>query len=209
VAPRFLFPHFDLNAYDNSRDLAANNSINKSKKKDSMGKRVFLSVVVAGMLLLGIAEVCLAGVEPSPFEPEINKLHSIELNIAAINKQLAKLNEVDTLPVGATEYLNAMANQMQGLKARLEEVLLVVPLPSYDAPFIGQDEVVFALDSIRGNSSKGYGIIENIVRRMGIGPSPFLPLFNDASRRIIIGINGHLQTVVIPPLTPPPPLTFP
>ena len=168
-----------------------------------MGKRVFLSVVVAGMLLLG-AGVCLAGVEPSPFEPEINKLHSIELNIAAINKRLAKLNEVDTLPEGATEYLNAMANQMQGLKARLEEVLLVVPLPSFDAPFIGQDEVVFALDSIRGDSSEAYGIIENIVSRMGVGPSPFLPLFNDVSRRIIIGINDHLRTVVIPPLTPPP-----
>ena len=173
-----------------------------------MGKRVFLSVVVAGMLLLGVG-VCLAGVEPSPFEPEINKLHSIELNIAAINKRLAKLNEFDTLPEGATEYLNAMANQMQGLKARLEEVLLVVPLPSFDAPFIGQDEVVFALDSIRGDSSEGYGIIENIVRRMGVGPSPFLPLFNDVSRRIIIGINDHLQSVVIPPLTPPPPITFP
>jgi hypothetical protein len=91
----------------------------------------------------------------------------------------------------------------------LEEVLLVVPLPSFDAPFIGQDEVVFALDSIRGDSSEGYGIIENIVRRMGVGPSPFLPLFNDVSRRIIIGINDHLQSVVIPPLTPPPPITFP
>jgi hypothetical protein len=167
-----------------------------------MGKRVFLSVVVAGMLLLGV-EVCRAGVEPSSLEPEINKLHSIELSIAAINKQLAKLNEFDTLPEGATEYLNAMANQMQGLKARLEEVLLVVPLPSYDAPFIGQDEVIFALDSIRGDSSEGYGIIENIVRRMGIGPSPFLPLFNDVSRRIIIGINDHLQSVVIPPVAPP------
>ena len=173
-----------------------------------MGKRVSLSVAVSMMLLLGV-RVCFAGVEPSPFEPEIKKLHSIELNIAAINKRLAKLNGFDTLPEGATEYLNAMANQMQGFKARLEEVLLVVPRPSYDAPFIGQDEVVFALDGIRGDSSEGYGLIENIVRRMGIGPSPFLPLINDISRRIIVGINDYLQSVVIPPITPPPPLTFP
>ena len=174
-----------------------------------MGKRVFLSVVAAGMLLLGIVGVCPAGVEPTPWEPEINKLHSIELNIAAINRRLAKLNEVDTLPEGATEYLNAMANQMQGLKARLEEVLFVVPLPSFDAPFIGQDEVVFALDSIRSDSSEGYVIIENIVSRMGVGPSPFLPLFNDVSRKIIIGINDYLRTVVIPPVTPPAPIMFP
>jgi len=168
-----------------------------------MGKRISLLVVVAAMLSLGVG-VCFASVEPSSFELEIKTLHSIELNIVAINKRLAKLNEFDTLPEGATEYLNAMANQMQGLTARLEEVLLVVPLPSFDAPFIGQDEVVVALDSIRNNSLEGYGIIENISRRMGVGASPFLPLFNDVSRRIIIEINDHLQTVVIPPVTPPP-----
>jgi hypothetical protein len=161
------------------------------------------------MLFLGTVGACLAGVEPSPFEPEINKLHSIELSIAAMKKRLAKLNEFDTLPKGATEYLNAMANQMQGLKARLEEVLLVVPLPSFDAPFIGQDEVIFALDSIRIDSKEAFDTVENIVSRLGVGPSPFLPLFNNVSRGIIIGINDHLRTAVIPPLTPPPPVTFP
>jgi hypothetical protein len=188
--------------FEKRSHVLTNNSINKSKKRrDRMGKRVFLSVVVAGMLLLGVG-VCLAGVEPSPFEPEINKLHSIELNIAAINKRLAKLNEGDTLPEEATEYLNAMANQMQGLKARLEEVLLVVPLPSFDAPFIGQDEVVFALDSIRVDSKGAYAIVERIVSRMGVGPSPFLPLFRDVSIRIIEGINIHVLPV-LPPLSPP------
>jgi hypothetical protein len=171
-----------------------------------MGQKVFLSVVVAGMLLLGIVGVCLASVEPSSFEPEIDKLHSIELDIAAINKRLAKLNEFDTLPEGATEYLNAMVDQMQGLKARLEEVLLVVPLPSFDAPFIGQDEVVFALDRIRIDSKEAFDIVEDIVSRMGVGPSPCLPLFNNVSRRIIIGINDYLRTVVIPPITPPLPI---
>jgi len=170
-----------------------------------MGKRVLLSVVIVGMLLLG-AGVCLADVEPFSFEPEINKLLSIELDIVAINKGLAKLNEFYRSPEEATDYLNAMASQMQGLKARLEEVLLVIPPPSYDAPFIGQNEVVFALDSIRSDSSEGYGVIENIVSRMGVGPSQFLPLFNDVSRRIIIGINDHLQSVVLPPVTPPRPL---
>lgn len=194
--------------FEKRSQVLTNNSIKKSRKgRDSMGKRVLLSVVIAGMLFLG-AGVCLADVEPFSFEPEINKLLSIELDIAAINKGLAKLNEFYLSPEEATEYLNAMASQMQGLKARLEEVLLVIPLPSYDAPFIGQNEVVFALDSIRSDSSEGYGVIENIVSRMGVASSQFLPLFNDVSRRIIIGINDHLQTVVIPPLTPPPPITF-
>ena len=167
-----------------------------------------MPIVVAGMLLLSVG-VCFAGVESFPFEPEIDKLHSIELTLAAINKGLGKLNELDALPEGATEYLDAIANQMQGLKARLEEVLFVVPLPSFDAPFIGQEEVVFALDSIRSDSSEGYAIIENIVSRMGVGPSPFLPLFNDVSRKIITGINDYLRTVVIPPVTPPALIIFP
>ena len=174
-------------------------------RRDSMGKKVFLSVVVAGMALLSIG-VCLADVESVSFEMEINRLHSIELNIAAINKGLAELNKLDTLPEGATEYVNTMANQMQDLEARLEDVLFVVPLPSFDAPFIGQDEVVFALDSIRSDSSENYVIVKRIVSRMGVGPSPFLPLFNDVSRKIIIGINDYLRTVVIPPLTPPAPI---
>jgi hypothetical protein len=174
-----------------------------------MGKRIFLSVVVAGMLLLDIVGSCFASVESSPFETEISKLLSIELNMNAINKRLAKLNELDTLPDGSTEYLNAMANQMQGLKATLEEVLLVVPLPSFDAPFIGQEEVVFALDSIRMDSKEAFDIVEDIVSRMDVGPPPFLSLFNDVSRRIIIGINDHLRTAVIPPLAAPRPITLP
>lgn len=50
-----------------------------------MKKRILLSTVVAGLLVLGIAGGS-AGVEPSPWQPEVNKLHSIELNIAAIEK---------------------------------------------------------------------------------------------------------------------------
>jgi len=170
--------------------------------------RVLGSVVVAEMFFLGVG-VCLAGAEPSSFEPEMDKLHSIELNIAAIRKGLARLNEFVSLPEGTTEYLKSLTSQMQGLQARLEEVLRAVPYPSFDAPFAGQDEVVLALDKIRTDSSEGYGIVENIISRMGVGPPAFLPLFNDGSRRIILGINDHLQTVVIPPLTPPSPIMVP
>ena len=63
-----------------------------------MKKRILLSAVVTGILVLGIVGVCLAGIEPVPWEPEINKLHSIELNIAAIQKRLVKLDEFETLP---------------------------------------------------------------------------------------------------------------
>ena len=167
-----------------------------------MEKKIVLSVVLAGLMVLGFAGSVLAGVEPSPFEPEINKLHSIELQGAAINKRLAKLDEFETLPEGATNYLNAMANQMQGLKAKLEEVLLVLPSPSLISPYEGQEEVVFALDSIRVDSKGSFDVLENIVSRMGIDPVPFLPLFRDVSIRIIDGINIHISPI-LPPLPLP------
>jgi len=172
-----------------------------------MGKRSLLSVVVAGFLLLGITGIVYPGIEPSPFEPEINKLHSIELQVAAINKRIAKLDEFEILPEGTTNYLNAMANQMQGVQAKLEEVMLVLPLPSEGGTYIGQNEAVFALDSIRVDSKDAYGILERIVRRMGVEPSPFLPLFNDVSIKIIDKINVHLspvlEPIVLPPILPP------
>ena len=172
-----------------------------------MRTKVLLSVAVGGLLILGLAAACLAGVEPSPFISEINKLHSIELNVAAINKRLAKVDEAETLPEGTTNYLNAMANQMQGLQTRLEEVLVVLPSPILGGAYVGQDEVVFALDSIRVDSKGAFDIVERIVSRMGIEPSPWLPLFRDISIRIIEGINIHILPI-LPPLPPPqlPPL---
>ncbi len=171
-----------------------------------MSKKMFLSAFMVGMLVFGIVGACLGGVEPSPFEPEINQLHSIELQVAAINKRVAKLDESDTLPEGATNYLDAMANQMQGLTVRLEEVLTVLRAPTEGGTYIGQDEVVFALDSIRLDSKTVYDIVGKIAWRMGVEPSPFLPLFNDVSRRIIIGINDHFSLIGLPSLPPPLPL---
>lgn len=167
-----------------------------------MKQMVFLVFVFGELLLLGIAGMCFAGVEPSPFEPEINKLHSIELNVAAINNRLAKVDESETLPEGTANYMNAMANQLQGLQERLEEVLLVLPSPVPGGAYIGQDDAVFALDSIRDDSKGAFDILERIVSRMGVEPSPFLPLFRDASIRIIEGINIHILPVM-PPLPPP------
>ncbi len=167
-----------------------------------MFKKLLCLILVACFIVVFGPLMAIAGIEPSPFEAEINKLHSIELQVAAINKRLAKVNEFETLPAGATEYLNAMANQMQGLKAKLEEVLVVLPAPSRVSPYIGQDEAVFALDSIRVDSKDGFFIIEDIVSRMGIDPVPFLPLFRDVSIRIIGGINLHILPV-LPPLSPP------
>ena len=169
-----------------------------------MKKRLLSSSLVAVILVLGVVGVCMAGVEPSPFEPEINKLHSIELQVAAINKRLAKIDDSETLPEGVSNYLSAMTNQTQLLKTRLEEVLLVLPPPSSlpGGAYIGQDEAVFALDSIRVDSKGSFDLMDKITSRMGVEPSPFLPLFRDITIGIIGGINIHISPI-LPPLPPP------
>ncbi len=163
-----------------------------------MVKKMSRMVLVACLFAILCPPTASAGVEPSPFQPEINKLHSIELNVAAINKRLAKLNESESLPEGTTNYLNAMANQMNGLHARLEEVLFVLPSPSLTNPYDGQDEVVFALDGIKGDSGGLNLIIDKISARMGIEPSPW----KIGSMRIIEGIDFHLIPILKPPTSP-------
>jgi hypothetical protein len=67
-----------------------------------MGKRLFLSVAVGELLLLGIAAASLGGLEPSSSGPEINKLHSLT-------------------------HLNATVNQFRRLQTKLKGVLFGLP----------------------------------------------------------------------------------
>ena len=131
-----------------------------------MGNSIFMPVTVGGLMIVGITGAYLAGVEPSPFEPGINKLHSIELNVAAINKHLAKVDESETSPKGTINYLNAMANKLH-LQRRLEKVLLALH----------------------------FDIVGHIVSYMGVEPPPWLPLLGDVSMRIVERTNIHFLPI--------------
>ena len=112
-----------------------------------MEKKILLSVVVAGLFTLSITGAVFSGIEPVPWEPEINKLHSIELNVAAIEKRLIKLDEFETLPGGTVNYLDAMINKLGVLDTRLADTLNL--LPPYNQLDTGtQDEVFLSLDAI-------------------------------------------------------------
>ncbi len=155
-------------------------------------------VLAVSVLFFSNAHVVSAGVEPSPFQPELNKLHSIELNVAAINKRLANIRDAETLPDGAQNYLEAMANQMDVLNSRLAEVLNVLPSPSLVDPYVGQDEVVFALDGIQIDSKDFNILVDKITSRMGVEPSPF----KIGSINIIGGIDLHIAPILPLPILP-------
>ena len=147
-----------------------------------MEKKILLSVVVAGLFTLSITGAVFAGIEPVPWEPEINKLHSIELNIAAIEKRLVKLSEFETLPEGTVNYLNAMINQLGVLDTRLADTLYL--LPPFGDLGTATDEVLFTLDAIRADASGMMDIFSRIVERMGVEPTPWRPVLESIMGRI-------------------------
>jgi hypothetical protein len=153
-----------------------------------MEKKILLSVVVAGLFTLSITGAVFAGIEPVPWEPEINKLHSIELNIAAIEKRLVKLSEFETLPGGTANYLDAMINQLGMLDTRLADTLYL--LPSFSDLGTATDEVLFTLYAIRADASSMNDIFGRIVARMGVEPTPWMPVLES----IIGRISGYLGT---------------
>ncbi len=162
-----------------------------------MEKKIGLAILLALVLVLSSFGLASAGIEPSPFQPEINQLHSVELNVAAINKRLEKLNESETPPEGSENYLRAMAHQMDILSARVAETLLTLPSPSLINPYDGQDEVLLSLDGIRFDSGGINNITVRIQEKMGIGPSPFY-----GSIKLIQDIEFHFIPILHPPTIP-------
>jgi hypothetical protein len=161
-----------------------------------MGKRILLSVFVAGLLVLGITGGGVAGIEPSPWEPEINKLHSIELNIAAIEKRLVKLDELETFPAGTVNYLNAMENKLGVLDTRLADTLYLLP-PFSQLDMATQEEIFLSLDAIRTDASGMTGIFSRIAERMGVDPVPWYPVLQSIAVRINVYIDytGPVDTL--------------
>jgi len=154
--------------------------------------RVFRCLLVALVMLMFLAPgAVVAGIEPSPFEPELNKLHSIELNLAAIKKRMESRSAMVTLPAGTENYLLANGNQLGVLDNRLAEVLNALPYGTLDAQT--KEEVVLALEGMLvdltgsllpgtvGETSNVINLVDNIVSRLGVGPSPFLPVLESLS----------------------------
>lgn len=131
------------------------------------------------------------GVDPTPFRDEINKLHSIELTVAAVNKRLTRLDESAILPEGMENHLRATARQMDVVGARMAETLATLPVPSLASPYRGQDEVVRSVDGIKLTVGGINDIINMIAARMGVDPQPF----KIGSIRIIEDIDFHLVPI--------------
>ena len=156
--------------------------------------RKLLSLVVATVLLFwGVTGTVFAGIEPSPWQPQINKLHSIELNMAVIQKGLDALVISPSLPPrGTKSVLLGIRYELNALYAQVADIL--AELPAYNEQDVGQKGVFFALEGIRINALSMEDPFDYILWRMGVEPSPWKQILDSISSRI----NGYFGTPCTP-----------
>jgi hypothetical protein len=157
-----------------------------------MEKRILLSVVVGGLLVLAITGAVFAGIEPSPFQPQISKLHSIGLTMAVTQKVLDGLVTAPSLPRGTKTDLLASRYELQALDTLLANVLS--ELPPFDKEDDGRKGVFLALESIKMVALGMEDPLDYILSRMGITPSPFKGILDSITGRI----DDYLATSCVP-----------
>ena len=153
-----------------------------------MKTKVMVLAALAAMALAVSVPSVHAGIEPVPWMPEINKLHSIELNLGAIHKRMENLYSKPALPAGTLNYVEATVNQTGVLNLLLWYVLAA--LPAYGSLGTDQEEVYLALDGIRTDATGVMGLLELIGRRMGVDPVPW----KSSLQAMIIQINNYIGT---------------
>ena len=157
-----------------------------------MEKKLLSLVVAAGLLLCGLTETVYAGVEPSPFQPAINKMHSIDLNMALIQKGLDTLVISPSLPRGSRIVLFDVKYNLYILDSHLADVL--AELPPYSELGVGQRGVYLALEGIRISVLSMDDPLDYILWRMGVEPSPWKEILISISSRI----NDYFGTSCAP-----------
>jgi hypothetical protein len=145
-------------------------------------KRKLLSLMVAGLLLFGLTGTVFAGVEPSPFQPQINKLNSIQLSMAFIQNSLGNVAVSKSVPFGTRGVLLGIKYNLTSLDKQLTGVL--AELPPYSQLGEWQNGVYYALEGLRINLLSISDPFDYILWRMGIEPSPFKDILDSMSTRI-------------------------
>jgi hypothetical protein len=145
-------------------------------------KRNLLSLMITGLLLCGLTGTVFAGVEPSPWQPQINKLNSIQLSMVFIQKSLGSLVVSKTLPIGSKALLLGIKNNLSALDKQLADVM--AGLPPYSELGDWQKGVYYALEGLRINALSMEDPLGYILWRMGIEPSPWKNFLDSISSRI-------------------------
>jgi hypothetical protein len=143
-----------------------------------MEKRKLVHVVaVAVCFLFALCSMAWAGIEPSPWKPEINKLNALENNLRSIHERVTRVLGAPPDPWtpspnvnGVVGRLSAMENQLSLVNGMLvsvmDEVLGMPPDPWVPA------DMVPALEGVRAASQ---GIADSINAYLVVPPDPWVP----------------------------------
>ena len=151
-------------------------------------KKKLVSLLVAASLLCGLTGTVFAGVEPSPFQPQINKLNSIQLSMAFVQKSLGNVVVSKSVPFGTRGVLLGIKYNLTSLDKQLTSVL--AELPPYSQLGEWQNGVYYALEGLRINALSMADPFDYILWRLGIGPSPFKDILDSMSSRITAYSRG-------------------
>ena len=151
-------------------------------------KKKLVSLLVAASLLCGLTGTVFAGIEPSPFQPQINKLNSIQLSMAFVQKSLGNVVVSKSVPFGTRGVLLGIKYNLTSLDKQLAGVL--AELPPYSQLGEWQNGVYYALEGLRINALSMADPFDYILWRLGIGPSPFKDILDSMSSRITAYSRG-------------------
>ena len=151
-------------------------------------KKKLVSLLVAASLLCGLTGTVFAGVEPSPFQPQINKLNSIQLSMAFVQKSLGNVVVSKSVPFGTRGVLLGIKYNLTSLDKQLTSVL--AELPPYSQLGEWQMGVYYALEGLRISVLSMSDPFDYILWRLGIGPSPFKDILDSMSSRITAYSRG-------------------
>ena len=151
-------------------------------------KKKLVSLLVAASLLCGLTGTVFAGVEPSPFQPQINKLTSIQLSMAFVQKSLGNVVVSKSVPFGTRGVLLGIKYNLTSLDKQLAGVL--AELPPYSQLGEWQNGVYYALEGLRINALSMADPFDYILWRLGVGPSPFKDILDSMSSRITAYSRG-------------------
>ncbi len=152
------------------------------------------SIILVIALLLGCLGEAMAGFDPSPFKPAINRLGAVENQLVAVKGRVIKTMDEAPGSEGPSSKLKASLNRLDAIDKKLAKVddkvtSVIEEVMGFDpTPFETLDDVILAIASV---DRAAVAILEEIDARLGFEPTPFLPEFEDRLR----DVRATAQTV--------------
>jgi hypothetical protein len=148
--------------------------------------RILAMLGMSLVLLTSVSAPVFAGVEPSPWQPQINQLNAVANNLAEINRHVDKIiirAGVEPTPWKAqVNQLEAMAHQLGVLNGRVSAVLEVLGCPPDD------NRVLDALQNVRDGA-------QAIVTDIRLGTPPDDNRVQDALQEVSDGAQSIVDLV--------------